>query len=422
MKRSLETDLVALARARSLELSPVDVVNRLRSSRVDAAVRWRTLDGGVTLHRPEPFLAERLGEAPGRWVDAEAASRRTIRCGFAADGRVVVAQGPLHGGVEEQFFSYLADHDELVMMRWNDDVEYRPYVTLIARDDRSRVVKTADDRGRRSAYRYDGDAVAPFEVVETSPAGSVRHVSFDIDPGGSLLRAVDDTEPAEPEVLWDARIHAPERELPEYEVLARTFAGPIADAMTRSVGALAARFDDDAVALAGFDSSRLAPSVAVARCALARRLWHDADGVAEFYWAVHDAAAARDCPDAEHVDLLDALDADVQRALRQFHQRSTRRPRPRGDADARERAASTAFMEIVERVNAPGVRRGCLMLGWCDPEPLWLHGFGEARSRLPVDLQDDELWTLAAATAGIEAVARWRDRLAWGTSSGRERR
>ncbi len=421
MKISPETDLVGLARARSLELSRADAVTRLRASRVDAAVCWRTFDGGVALHRPEPFVAERLGEAPGRWVDAEAASRRAIRCGFAADGRVLVAQGRMHGGVEEQFFSYPAGHDELVMMRWNDDVEYRPYVTLIARDDRGRVVETADERSRRAAYRYDGDAVAPYDVVETSPAASVRHVSFDIDPGGSLLRAVDDTEPAAPEVLWDARIHSPERELPDYEVLAQRFAGSIADAMARSIATIAARFDDDAVALAGLDTSRLAPSVAVARCTLARRLWHDADGAAEFYWAVHDAAAARDCPDAEQVDLLDTLGADAQRALRQFHQRSTRRPRPRGDADARERAASAAFVEIVGRSNKPGALRGCLVLGWCDPMTLAHHGLFEARSRLPVELQDDELWMLAAVTAGIDRVVRWRDRLVV-TSGERNRR
>jgi hypothetical protein len=406
-----QVELIERARVRSLELATVSAVERLRAARAAAAVRWRTFDGGVTLHRSEPFLAERLGEVPGWWVDPEVDSRYVIRCGFDGDGRVVIAKGALHGGVEEQFFSYPADHDELVMMRWNDDVEYRPYVTLIARDDRGRVVETANDRGFCTAYSYDADAVAPRGLTETSPAANVRHVAFDVAPGGGLLRAVEDTVAEAPQVLWDARSHTPEHEFPDYDVLVRTFAGPVAEAMGRRIAAISARFDDDAIALAGPDSYRLNPPVAVARCDLARRLLRDADGVAEFYWAVHDAAGAHGCRDAEQVDLLDELDAEALRALRQFHQRSDRGPAPPNDADARERAASAAFVEIVGRVNKPGVLRGCLVLGWCEPEALSLHGLGKARSRLPVALQDDELWTLAAATAGVDAVARWRHRL-----------
>lgn len=326
-----------------------------------------------------------------------------------AEGRVVIARGPLTDGIDAQFISRASDHDAIVDMRWSDDDVYRAYVTLVFRAPDGRVLEAVTGSGRHMAYSYRAGAAQPYELIETTPSGRITHVSFDVGSDGQLMRAVDDTGPRA-NVLWDARAHALEPVLSDYDTIAATVAAPIADAIVRRIAQQAADWDGDVIAVSVLNSNYAAPPIAVVRPRLVRRLRHDAESEEELLDLLHDAAHDPDCYDSEALDLLDELDPSTLRALRHFRQRVRARHPPRGDLSARKSAALAIYLEVVQRVNRQDLPGGPI-IAWLDGDSLASSDLGPSRSTLPAELRGDVVWTLTAATAGLAAMTRLRDRL-----------
>lgn len=401
--------LLAGVRERREHLLDREAAKQMRRDRDAAAVEWRCYNGGDTLHRPEPFLAELAGRNAGRWLEPGAEGYQPIRCGIDADGRVVSARG-LKADSEKHFLNYGPDHDELVAMRWDDDMTYGPAVTYIFRDSAGRVNATAEDDGHAlywTQYLYDTEGLLQTTALyvdgrsEPSVIARLTHT-----PSGKLSTVENSRG-----TIWDARTHALEEHLPTFAEIVDGLAEPLARAIATSTEEAMRQLSDPIYVLSRAGGDAPEPTaILITRSFVQRKraegLGRD-DVVSAGYAATGEPGVVDLAP-----RVLDHLTPDARRRLRQFRQRSWKwserfsvEYRAVYDWDERPAPMATASqVEVFKLLNGPNGLSPLPVIAWSNPHEHGAPKLEDHGLKPPRLSPFDRSWTLTAATAGIGTV------------------
>lgn len=323
------------------DLTP-SAVRRLRARCEADVVSWRRLLGGQTLHRPEPFLAERGGASPGEWApDAAGAGTRV---GFDGAGRPLIAIG--------------VDDAERSVNQYFDHVEDRIRIISADREDRvlSVVEVIADASGRPlSAARSDGMVERYYHddrgrVVEISTtragagAGAAPTVVYSIDYASDGHPArVTFTSRYGSTAVWRDLSRAVEEE----RTTERELTDALADHLRSSIAEAVRQVADPVVAVLEGDGASTPP-----RGALLDRTY--LESLREFPFAADDLGVRflRDRgrhPGCRSLGDLTLVSAPTRRTLERMRRNAASDPRVR----ARISAALTAAVGLVAPSFAP---------------------------------------------------------------------